>query len=585
MKKWNVLGGVTAAAIAGVLMAMPVYAGETAIPEGIYVGDFSLGGMTEAEAAKTIQDFVDSQEDRKVTLKVEDQTADTTAGELGYAWMNPDAVKEAAEYQVTGNLIQRYMGLKDLEKNPVQLPLETEVDETKVDAFVKEHCEGLTGGPQNAVITRENDTFVITPGASGKAVDAAATKEAVDQALAEPGEGAVTVTAAVTVEEPEITEEDLSSIQDVLGTFSTDFSSSGAARSKNLTHGASKINGQVLMPGDTLSGYELMHPFTTENGYHTAAAYENGQVVDSVGGGVCQIATTLYNAALRSELEITQRQNHSMIVGYVKPSMDAAIAGTYKDIKITNNYSTPIYVEGGTHGRTLTFTIYGKETRPENRTIEFVSETLSVTDPGAPIERPDASIAPGGRKQVQSAHRGLKSQLWKVVKVDGVETERTLLHKDTYNASKAIVLVGPAAPAQPTDPAVTDPNGSGTDPMQPSGSQPSEPGQSGVVEGLNGGPGVTTQPTPGPSESTGTPGPSGSAGTQESSGSAGTPESSGTSGQTPAPGQASTPAPMPGQTSTPEPAPTPGQTSTQEPAPAPAPTPGPTDIPAPAPAA
>ena len=150
MKKWNVLGGVTAAAIAGVLMAMPVYAGETAIPEGIYVGDFSLGGMTEAEAAKTIQDFVDSQADRKVTLKVEDQTADTTAGELGYAWINPDAVKEAAEYQVTGNLIQRYMGLKDLEKNPVQLPLETEVDETKVDAFVKEHCEGLTGGPQNA---------------------------------------------------------------------------------------------------------------------------------------------------------------------------------------------------------------------------------------------------------------------------------------------------------------------------------------------------------------------------------------------------------------------------------------------------
>ena len=180
------------------------------------------------------------------------------------------------------------------------------------------------------------------------------------------------------VQEPAVKTEDLETIQDVLGTFTTDFSSSGSARSTNLAVGAAKINGRVVMPGQTLSGYECLQPFTRENGYKSAAAYENGQVVDSIGGGVCQIATTLYNTALQAELEITQRQNHSMIVTYVKPSMDAAIAGTYKDIKITNNYSTPIYVEGYTENKKLTFTIYGKETRPANRTVEYVSETLRV---------------------------------------------------------------------------------------------------------------------------------------------------------------------------------------------------------------
>ena len=89
-----------------------------------------------------------------------------------------------------------------------------------------------------------------------------------------------------------------------------------------------------MLPGETLSGYGAMAPFTLENGYASAGAYENGRVVDSVGGGVCQIATTLYDASLYAELEITQRQNHSMSVSYVKPSMDAAIAGTYKDIKV-----------------------------------------------------------------------------------------------------------------------------------------------------------------------------------------------------------------------------------------------------------
>ena len=251
-----------------------------------------------------------------------------------------------------------------------------------------------------------------------------------------------------------------------------------------------------------------MSPFTTDNGYFTAAAYENGQVVDSVGGGVCQIATTLYDASLMAELTITQRQNHSMIVNYVKPSMDAAIAGTYKDIKITNPYDTPIYVEGGTSGRKLTFTIYGKETRPANRKVEYISETLGTTDPGAPQEKVDNSLAPGTRKQVQSAHTGLKSRLWKVVTVDGVETERTILHTDTYNASKAIVLVGPktappttqpATPEQPTSAPETSGahNGGGTSAETTTSAETAPETKSPAVEGENGGPGVSA---PAPTE-------------------------------------------------------------------------------------
>lgn len=483
MKKCRLLGTLVAAAAAGVLMSVPVYAKEMKIPEGIYVGDFSLGGMTEEEAEQEVREYVDGLADQKVTLNIEGQNVETSAKELGFYWSNTDAVDEATEHAVRGNLVQRYMGMKDLQKNPVHIPLETEVDEGSVEAFITEKCGDMTAEPQNASIIRENGQFVITPGVSGKTVDIAATKEAVDTALKAAGGQAVAVDAVVAVKDPDITEEDLSTISDVLGTCSTSFASSGAARSKNLSNGAAKINGRVLMPGETLSGYECMQPFTTENGYYTAAAYENGQVVDSIGGGVCQIATTLYNAALRAEVEITQRQNHSMIVTYVKPSMDAAIAGTYKDIKITNNYSTPIYVEGYTDNRELYFTIYGKETRPANREVKYVSETLGSTDPGAPTEKLDPSLAPGTRRQVQSAHRGLRSRLWKVVTVDGVEVERTLLHTDTYNASKAIVLVGPpaevAAPVLPNDPGQTVPD-------QPAETAPS------VVEGVDGGPGVST---------------------------------------------------------------------------------------------
>lgn len=484
MKKLKVLGSCAVIMAIGIAMALPVYAKEKTIPEGIWVGEISLGGMTGGEAREKVQEYIGGLKDQKITLDIDGEPVQTTAKELGFYWSNTDAVDEAAGQVFSGNLVQQYMGIKDLQQTPVNIPLATAVDEEKVQSFIKTYCEGVMEEPQNAGIIREDGQFIITPGKSGKVVDIAATKQALDEALAGGLDTEVRAEAVVMTEEPAITEADLKTIQDVLGTFSTDFSSSGSARARNLQNGAAKINGHVLMPGETLSGYECMHPFTTANGYYTAAAYENGQVVDSVGGGVCQISTTLYNASLLAELEIAQRQNHSMIVTYVKPSMDAAIAGTYKDLKITNNYSTPIYVEGVTAGRTLTFTIYGKETRPANREIQYVSETLSVISPGAATERVDNSLAPGARRQVQSAHRGIKSRLWKCVYIDGVETEKTLMHTDTYNASKAIVLVGPAAPAaapaetQPAEIAQTMPD-------------TQAPTESVKVEGINGGPGVT----------------------------------------------------------------------------------------------
>lgn len=500
MKKLKVLASGAVMIAMGMALALPVYAKEKTIPEGIFVGEFSLSGMTREEAQEKVGEYISGLAGQKITLDIDGEQAQTTAEELGFYWSNTAAVDEAVDQVFSGNLVQQYMSMKDLQKTPVNIPLEATVNEEKLESFVNEYCEGMMEEPQNAAIIRENGGFVVTPGRAGKVVDIAATKQVLDEALDGGLEAAVLAKAVVTIEEPVITEEDLNTIQDVLGSYSTDFSSSGSARAKNLQNGATKINGNVLMPGETLSGYECMHPFTTANGYYTAAAYENGQVVDSVGGGVCQISTTLYNASLLAELEIPQRQNHSMIVAYVKPSMDAAIAGTYKDLKITNNYSTPIYVEGVTSGRTLTFTIYGKETRPANREIKYISETLSTISPGAATEKIDNSLAPGTRKQVQSAHTGIKSRLWKYVYIDGVETEKTLMHTDTYNASKAIVLVGPAAPAAaPAESLPAD--------TQPVDIQPDEtlvPTEAAKVEGIDGGPGVTapaaTEAAPAPVE-------------------------------------------------------------------------------------
>ena len=144
-------------------------------------------------------------------------------------------------------------------------------------------------------------------------------------------------------------------------------------------------------------------------GLQKRALMRSGKVVQSSGGGICQVSTTLYNAVILAELEVTQRQPHSMLVDYVKPSMDAAIAGDYKDLKFKNNTETPIYIEGYISGGNLTFTIYGKETRNANRSIEFVSETLSTTPAGKKFVESGDSL--GVMTKSGSGHTGKTARL------------------------------------------------------------------------------------------------------------------------------------------------------------------------------
>ena len=188
-----------------------------------------------------------------------------------------------------------------------------------------------------------------------------------------------------------------------------------------------------------------MEPFSADNGYYLAGSYLNGRVVDSYGGGICQVSTTLYNAVIRAELEIVERSPHSMTVNYVPLSADAAISGTAKDFKFKNNLDNPIYIEGYTANGYLYFNIYGKETRPENRTIEFVSVTEKTLYPGGEKVTEDPSKPAGYRQVVSSAHTGYVASLYKVVYVDGVEESREKFNSSTYGAYPTQVIVGTAS--------------------------------------------------------------------------------------------------------------------------------------------
>ncbi len=414
------------------------------ILEGIYMGDIDLSGMTAEQAKAAVAAYIEELKLRTVTFgAVDGPYAMVSAGDLGLNWINPEDIDTAASLGKKGNIVKRYKAIQDLKHGNKNFDLMLNFDMEAIRTILAEQCTEYDVPAQNATLTRENGVFNVIEGQTGKGVNIEESLNVVYDYLTNQWDYEDTsIDLVIDVTEPKGNAEELSQLNDVLGTFTTSYSTSSPSRCKNVENGCRLINGTLLYPGDEFSTYNTIKPFTTENGYYPAGSYLNGKVVDSIGGGICQVSTTLYNVVLLSELEVTERNNHSMIISYVDPSMDAAIAESAgKDFRFINNLNHPIYIEGITEGKQITFTFYGVEERDPSRKVRYESEVLSTT-------RPDhddivASSSQGvGYINVQSAHIGYKAQLWKIVEENGVEVSRDVINKSSYKMAPRTATVG-----------------------------------------------------------------------------------------------------------------------------------------------
>lgn len=428
---------------------LPVQAkADNTIISGIYIGDMSLEGKTIQEGEAMVDAYIESLLDKNITLRLVDGNEITvTPADLGFGWSNREVIAQAASIGKKGNIVQRYKAEKDLQFENKKLPIEFKLDEESVKRILTEQCSVYNIESVNATLSRENDTFVIHEGQTGYKVDEEASLTRLASYFADgswDGQDAF-IELPVVEDIPLGSREELSRVKDVLGSFTTSFSTSGSSRSANVRNGCALINGTTLYPGEEFSTYEAVSPFSTANGYYMAGSYLNGQVVDSLGGGICQVSTTLYNAVLLSELEVTERHNHSMIVTYVSPSADAAIAeSSGKDFKFVNNTDAPIYIEGyTTDDKKIGFVIYGEETRESSHRVAYESEVVSQTYPDTEVIYVNEA-APVGSISVQSAHIGYTANLWKIVYENDREVSREKINSSSYKMVPRSATVGVA---------------------------------------------------------------------------------------------------------------------------------------------
>ncbi len=230
----------------------------------------------------------------------------------------------------------------------------------------------------------------------------------------------------------------------ILGEFRTSFSRSSKFRKQNIRTAASKINQTIVYPGEEFSTCDLLIPFTAENGYLPAGTIVKGKVVNSYGGGVCQVATTLYNAVLNAELAVIERHPHSMTVSYIEVGRDAAIAESSMDFRFVNTLDTPIMVEAiTTNWDELIFRIRGIQKRViKQRTVTFETVILEEVQAGEPVIEYDETQPKDYIMVTQSARNGYKAELYRIIYEDGVEVERRRINYSEYQASPQYMIVG-----------------------------------------------------------------------------------------------------------------------------------------------
>lgn len=248
----------------------------------------------------------------------------------------------------------------------------------------------------------------------------------------------------LTATEPKVKIQDITKemYKDKLSSYTSSYVNSDSNRASNVALGARMLNGTIVMPGETFSFNAVMGDCgLSSRGFKPAAVFKGGKVVQEVGGGICQISSTLYVSVLYANLGIVSRSNHALPVGYVPVSLDATVYYPYLDFKFKNTREYPIkIVATTTSSRKLTIAIYGTEEEKEYD-VELTSWVTSSV-PSKVQEQQDSSLALGKTKVIQAGSAGYKSVAYKTVKYNGKVISKELLSQDSYGSTPKIIAVG-----------------------------------------------------------------------------------------------------------------------------------------------
>jgi vancomycin resistance protein YoaR len=425
-----------------VLVLMLQFRSGSTICRGVSVSGIDLSGLTKAQASPIVQAWASKRAFRNVHLTAMDRRWSGTLASLGMRLDWRDAIERAF-----------LVGRKDFSPNSAICALtrcgagksivpQLLVDRGRLERTLRKVSRAVNAPHKDARVCIVDSRLQIVQDSCGLQLDEKAAVGIVSQAVRM---GQNLVRLPVVPDPPDVTAQDAAGIDTLLASYTTPFNRGKVGRTHNLTLAARCIDGAVLRPRQVFSVNDAVGPRLAGRGFQMAQVYIKGKLEDGIGGGVCQVSSTLFNAVLLAGLTIKERSPHSQVVPYVSPGRDATVAYGLRDFRFENSDMSPIGVVAYVKGSRLTVQIYGAAT--EKKEVKLYTNVVKRMVAGSETVV-DSSLPEGKTQVVEKGARGLEVVLYRKLKMpDGTDAVQTI--RSRYAPQKAVVAVGPSAELPP----------------------------------------------------------------------------------------------------------------------------------------
>ncbi|SNX54905.1 VanW family protein [Thermoanaerobacterium sp. RBIITD] len=417
---------------------------QNVITKGVYVNNINLSGLTKEEAYSKLQNSLESFDNFEVILKYNDKQYALTNKDIKVNYDYNKMVADAYAIGKKGNPLDRLKIIYNVRKHGEYLKYKPKANYNNLNSFVTNISKDIDKKPVDAKISISYGKINITNDIPGQKVDVGKTvddvKNAINSFINNEGNSKIEIPITVVKVDANIKASELSMVKNKIVSYSTQFNTSDVNRSENLAVAAKALNGKLLMPGDEFSLNKALGPRIIQNGYKEAPVIVGNKLVPDIGGGVCQVATTLYNAALRADLKIDERYHHTFPVGYVSPGQDATISGDVLDLKFKNPSQYPLYIESYINGNNFVVNLYGYTKDPSKR-IDIYSEIVDKYEPKVNYVN-DPTLPEGQEKVEVEQHTGYKVNTYRLIYQNNVLQKKEFLYTDIYKPVDGVIKRG-----------------------------------------------------------------------------------------------------------------------------------------------
>lgn len=409
---------------------------------GVYLQGVNFSGM-KADQAKSAIQRIQTNFEKPIHIQYKDLRWTLPMNRVGIKLNAEGEISRAMAIGRTGSLWQRFQERRQAYRG-IKLTPGITLDQTALEELVAEATEVIVMPPRDAgLIINSDNTVEISPGHSGHLVDIDQLTVDIKQHLLKEDQSPIALSLLEVPPRRSTEEVKEMGVNTLLGTFSTQFDPNKVNRAYNVSVAAAALDGLTVSPQEVVSFNEVVGPRSTEAGYKDAPIIINNELVDGLGGGVCQVSTTLYNAVLLANLEVIERTNHSMPISYVPIGRDATVVFDSIDFKFKNNTDYWLYIQSYVVKGRLIIKIFGNSSFNSDVVIRsWVDETYKPET----IVEDDYGIRMGDRVVKQKGFQGYKSSAERIIMKEGKVIKVEKLPSSIYKAKNQIISQGMAHP-------------------------------------------------------------------------------------------------------------------------------------------